>query len=96
MDTPSVETDDPPGQEPLMTWPAFAGRIALEPDEEHAAKLWFYPDGGPRESFGEVEFEPARNQFVVRWTAAGRMHIGRSQVDTMNSDINYAMAERMR
>jgi hypothetical protein len=96
MDTPSVETDNPPGQEPLRTWPAYGGQITLEPVDKHTAELWFYPTGGERERFGNVTFDEPRQRFIPEWNAAGRMHLGRHQLDVMDSAINYAMARRMR
>jgi hypothetical protein len=96
MHKDSVEADAPPGQvQPLGTWGAWGGRIGLEPTGPQTAILWFTPheqDHDAGELFGEVAPDPESGRLIVAWNSAGRMTLGRSEVERIDPQIHHLMA----
>ena len=89
----SVETEPPPEQATIGSWRVWMGVITLEPVGD-TAELWFNSDTGRRESFGDVKFDTARDQYAVDWNGAGRATLGRYQIDVIDPQIHYAMRNR--
>jgi hypothetical protein len=97
MDTHSVENDSPPGQvAPLGTWSAWGGNITLEPTADREAIMWFTPHGAGHdngEPFGNVKPDPDSDQMIVAWNSAGRMTLGRHEVEKIDRQILLLMAQ---
>lgn len=94
MHTDSVDTGSPPGQAALGSWSVYGGRITLDPVDRDTAVMWFTPTGADREDgepFGDATFDAELDRFIVAWNSAGRMTLGRYQLDAIDAQIHHRM-----